>query len=1043
VVGAKKGALDLISPIGNGKVEPMLLCDILEYEQTWEDVGESLGTILYSLPLAPCESVKIAVIEAKRDDMAARTDAIDAQEHLDHSLFRDRNITEVVKGVLREKQGGSSFMAGQGAAYSGSWETVGTFGVTHAIGYASSQSWGRRNLEAESTQYLHDSTVQNTDLVRTLNSTVIVEGSQAEKHNLETRTVTNHNHCHALTVQYYEVLRRLKLETRYISSRPGLMIAYKGLGFKNSRPTVEPGGVDENALAESLTATGSALGVGVTLRRQDGDLEALKQKVLPNPDRDDLHLVNQLRPMLEPNLLEPSLAANFEAVRRLLFFEGATTPTALPASTTEPPPGDYEVKRINVTVRRGEFGIAGLFPDKNAISLRLKLTNNKYAKFAPLPSLLDKVTLEDPGFLGDDADPEPVGPIKLTVWPSLFEAGGAIRRSTLKTFEIHFDPGAGGGDFSLAGLKVVAIKPDGEEDVLVDEQLDRYFQGPGMEPFDVEPFKPPEPSSAETAAADEKAARAVQRWQDVGLAWELITHLHDHRDTYGARLVALRDPMWFAQALDQMLGLTADRDTIDSVPVAISGPYVVFGWAGSDPTARQLPAVEQPSPTYISLPTRGVLAEAQLGNCNACEKRDVTRFWKWEESPCEQAPAIEGITPGFRGEAPKVEQGQLPNAVVQITQPPAAPDPVGLAAALTLLGKGDAFRDMSGLAELQQLLSGLASGAVDLVKAQQLAKQVQAKQVEQAAGGTSGGNGAKQQTPEQRYDEHQVLQAQVDDGSLTPNDAQGITRASWGASGAAGIGGSVDAGTTSASSTTVSEASAIAREFEIARETLRLASSVATDFTYFGLDAHGKFTRVPIDNLFWFSKVYEIITYEELNAVTEQTREHPVFVLKFIPAFYRLYYDPLQLHLRKQPGVPSHWQTHFAVTEVDIDSTSITAYQNQILNCIVTGVRAHIQGDMATALVQAYRSCKATYPALTPDFEKLLPDFFELDPVIFKRVPANFFKYLSKLTLPFASTGVGQYLFGAGNELIHGLPIDTVVAWRAVAWKDAQASLGI
>ena len=145
----KAGAvLDPLSPLSGSAPQPMLSCDILEYEQAWEDVGESLGTILYSLPLAPCESVKIAVIEAKRDDLAARTDAIEAKENLDHSLFRDRNIAETVMGVLREKQGGSSFMAGQGAAYSGSWQNVGTFGVTHAIGYATSQSWGTRRLEA-------------------------------------------------------------------------------------------------------------------------------------------------------------------------------------------------------------------------------------------------------------------------------------------------------------------------------------------------------------------------------------------------------------------------------------------------------------------------------------------------------------------------------------------------------------------------------------------------------------------------------------------------------------------------------------------------------------------------------------------------------------------------------------------------------------------------------------------------------------------------------------------------------------------------------
>jgi hypothetical protein len=101
-----------------------------------------------------------------------------------------------------------------------------------------------------------------------------------------------------------------------------------------------------------------------------------------------------------------------------------------------------------------------------------------------------------------------------------------------------------------------------------------------------------------------------------------------------------------------------------------------------------------------------------------------------------------------------------------------------MAAALTLLGKGDTFRDMSGGAELQQLLSGLTSGAVDLAKARQLAKQVQAKQ---RSGGEppAGSNGAKPPTPQRRYDEHRALQADVDEGLLTPDDARRIALAGW------------------------------------------------------------------------------------------------------------------------------------------------------------------------------------------------------------------------------------------------------------------------
>jgi hypothetical protein len=707
--------IDPISTVSDDEASP-LYCDIVDYQQTWQDLGESLGTILYSLPLAPCESIKVAVIEAERSDEAARTDAIETSESLHHSLFRDRNITETVKGALGESQGGSSFMIGGGGAYSGGSTTIGQFGATHALGYGTSQSWGSRSLTAKSAQDLHDSTVQTSDFVRSLNSTVIVQGAQAERHHLETRTVTNHNHCHALTVQYYEVLRRLRLETRHVRTRPGLLVPYRGLHFQKSYPTI-----------------------GETIHDP-----TKPPKWLDDPNPIDLKLVNRLRPMLEGDLLEPRLAANFEAVRRLLFFEGAT----LPAAPAQAPSTDYDLRRLSVTVLRGRSGTA---PD----AVGLVASGVTFQDPSNPAKITSKPVLKDSGFEGDhdeyDATPKEIGPIKLTVG-----AGFTPKRSRLTEIKVDF---GGGGHFSLRGLKVTAHKPNGEEEVLVDESSARNFDGPGSEPFDVVPPKSPpspEPRNPPTETADSLAAR---RAQDVALAWELISHVHDHRDVYGPRLVAKKEPMWFADALDHALGFSKSRDRIDSVPVAISGQYIAFAFHADDLglTLEMADPPPQPTPTIVSLPTRGVLAEAQLGNCNACEKRDVTRFWKWEESPCEQPPAIEGVSPGFRGQAPSVEQGKLPNAVVQITQPPAAPDPVGLAAAITLLGKGDAFRDMSGMKELSGLLNGLTSGAVSLAQARKMAADV--KQATAEASGNAAGAGnrkAPAQKPGERLDNLQV-----------------------------------------------------------------------------------------------------------------------------------------------------------------------------------------------------------------------------------------------------------------------------------------------
>src|SRR5262249_52764763 len=128
------------------------------------------------------------------------------------------------------------------------------------------------------------------------------------------------------------------------------------------------------------------------------------------------------------------------------------------------------------------------------------------------------------------------------------------------------------------------------------------------------------------------------------------------------------------------------------------------------------------------LPTRGVFAEAMLSHCNACEMRDVTRRWDWTEMTTEEPPPITDVTPGPRGSSPDISPTQLPQNVIQIAQPPAAPDPTGLAAALRVMETPNIFRDLSGLQEVGSLLNTLASGAVtSLAGAQKLAQQAQQK----------------------------------------------------------------------------------------------------------------------------------------------------------------------------------------------------------------------------------------------------------------------------------------------------------------------------
>ncbi len=114
--------------------------------------------------------------------------------------------------------------------------------------------------------------------------------------------------------------------------------------------------------------------------------------------------------------------------------------------------------------------------------------------------------------------------------------------------------------------------------------------------------------------------------------------------------------------------------------------------------------------TRTMLPTRGVLGEAMLGHCASGEKIDLTRFWNWQDSPADTAPAIAPVTvPGSQvpalasAQAPNALSGMLPSLVNNVNAPTVTPSDA-LAAALAGKAPTPSFPDMTGSAQLAQLL---------------------------------------------------------------------------------------------------------------------------------------------------------------------------------------------------------------------------------------------------------------------------------------------------------------------------------------------------
>src|SRR5262245_52039693 len=188
---------------------------VLLYETTWAPLGHALGEIAYSLALAPCEQINLAVIEWSRHDQVMRGEDTSLAEQLHHNLRRDRSIEETVDAVLTESQKGSSVAGGLGA-------NIGVANLSLSGSYAGTS--GTRKVASDAVQEISDRIVQASTLAQRFNSTVIVQASQAERDALQTRVVANHNHCHALTVLYYQVLRHFLVTTRLADKQDVILI---------------------------------------------------------------------------------------------------------------------------------------------------------------------------------------------------------------------------------------------------------------------------------------------------------------------------------------------------------------------------------------------------------------------------------------------------------------------------------------------------------------------------------------------------------------------------------------------------------------------------------------------------------------------------------------------------------------------------------------------------------------------------------------------------------------------------------------------------
>lgn len=690
---------DVSVPVAAVVAQQVQLGIVNEYRVAWNPLGHSLGQIIYSMPLAPGESVNLAVIDWTRRDEAQRKERTTVDEQLVHNEHRDRTISEAVAAAAREYQHGSNFSAGVAGALGSNSGGTGA-GIAGSLGGSTSSSSGSRDISGNTIQKLSDNITQASSSMRELQSTVVVHSTQSEKEAIETRTIVNYNHSHALTILYYEVLRHFRVATEFVRQRPAVFVKFKTDWFDNL-----------NGALRSIVDNQAVLAGALLDARLAGAFNAV-DRVAEGRYRD----LSQPFPKQPPVIVDPNPPPRFH------FF--------------------------TFEMRAGGFTRDVDDDDQSAdVLAHLLLTDG---------STLTLLSGSGTEVLNHS------GAFRMNGQNNVFTAApfgnGDISWQKIRGINVHmsvFPSNENDSHVSISHIKITAFDLAGPPGiVIVDENHDDGHivirnQNKEVNSLFTLPIKRPGPPASEPAivTGNEGADRAQ--------TLELIAHLKSNKRHYSRAIALSVGALERADALDAIAmsdGSTV-LDHIENRPLEIVGDFFAYPSTDRDwnraITAKIANALDGEPDSIslderlVALPTRGVFAEAKLGHCNASEQIDNTRFWDWQQSPIPHfAPEIAPTVPV----TPEPQQQNLsatpfPSSIINIVNPPAAPDPSGLAAAFNVLGTSNLFRDMSGTALTTDLLKNLADNAVKIAA---VAGGSRAGQSGSASGGVgSAGSGSR------------------------------------------------------------------------------------------------------------------------------------------------------------------------------------------------------------------------------------------------------------------------------------------------------------
>ena len=197
---------------------------VLRVAQNWSFQGLALGDLVYSLPLAPGEQQQMVIEEQTTTLKVQETESVFGAETANASAVTDSSTQATFNSAFHQAaQGGSSYnTSSETGAMTVGGGLLGILGgpsgsLGETITSGSTHNWmdGLQNFASSASQSVQTYAEQQSAAQRRAQRTAMRMATASEATSVTTKTITNHNKLHALTMEYFEVLRLFDVSTTY------------------------------------------------------------------------------------------------------------------------------------------------------------------------------------------------------------------------------------------------------------------------------------------------------------------------------------------------------------------------------------------------------------------------------------------------------------------------------------------------------------------------------------------------------------------------------------------------------------------------------------------------------------------------------------------------------------------------------------------------------------------------------------------------------------------------------------------------------------